>query len=223
PSSRQLVSFLAIRVKNWVRPLGLQRLGQPCLLTGTGMAFPWAALQSVPLASGNLVEDMQLGLDLTLAGYPPLLCPEARVLGQQPHSAQAETTQRTRWEHGHLRTLGLVPHLLWSGLRRRRLGLIALALDLSVPPLALLAMLWTATAGLTMLFALISGLWGPALISITAGGLFTMAVLIAWGGFARDISLMQLLAVPLYLLWKVPLYFKFVTSPQVSWIRTERE
>src|SRR5947209_2702520 len=39
--ARDLVSALAFLVKNWVRPRGLFRLGLPCLLTGTGMAFPW--------------------------------------------------------------------------------------------------------------------------------------------------------------------------------------
>ncbi|MEO0541925.1 MAG: glycosyltransferase [Cyanobacteria bacterium P01_A01_bin.105] len=223
PDARQLVSLLAIRVKNWVRPLGLHHMGQPCLLTGTGMAFPWDAIQSVPLASGNLVEDMQLGLDLTLAGYPPLLCPDVRVTGKQPQSTQAATTQRTRWEHGHLRTLALVPKLLWTGLRRRQLSVIALALDLAVPPLALLALLWTGTMAVTAVAALLGSIWLPALVSGVSGLLFTTAVLTAWWHFARNIALLQLLSIPLYLLWKVPLYFKFVTNPQIQWIRTDRE
>lgn len=223
PTARQVVSLLAIRVKNWVRPLGLHHLRQPCLLTGTGMAFPWAALQSVPLASGNIVEDMQLGLDLTQTGYPPLLCPEAHVFGEQPQTTHAETTQRTRWEHGHLRTLAKVPALLWDGLRQRQLGLVALALDLAVPPLALLALLWVSTAALATVALFVSGIWLPALISYIAGVLFTLAILLAWGRFARDIALTKLLAVPLYLFWKVPLYFKFLTRPQLQWIRTERK
>ena len=223
PGARQIVSLLAIRVKNWVRPLGLHRLGQPCLLTGTGMAFPWTALQSVSLASGNLVEDMQLGLDLTQAGYPPLLCADARVLGTQPHSAAAETSQRTRWEHGHLRTLASVPKLLWSGLRQRRLSLIALALDLAIPPLSLLCMIWVGATALTTAAALLGGIWLPAIVSYGAGALFAVAVLTAWRCFATDIALLQLLAVPLYLLWKLPLYLKFIIRPQLQWIRTDRE
>src|SRR5438067_1718063 len=38
---RGQVSAFAFLVKNVVRPRGLARLGAPCLLTGTGMAFPW--------------------------------------------------------------------------------------------------------------------------------------------------------------------------------------
>ena len=74
---REQVSAFAFRYKNLIRPLGLRRLGLPCLLTGTGMAFPWPLLRDAVLADGNIVEDMQLGLDLAAAGRPPRFCPEA--------------------------------------------------------------------------------------------------------------------------------------------------
>jgi cellulose synthase/poly-beta-1,6-N-acetylglucosamine synthase-like glycosyltransferase len=48
-------------VKNQVRPLGCRRLGLPCQLMGTGMAFPWDVLREAPLASGHIVEDLRLG------------------------------------------------------------------------------------------------------------------------------------------------------------------
>src|SRR5262245_56051654 len=73
------VAEFAWRVKNWLRPLGLGALGLPCQLAGTGMAFPWDAICPADLASGWIVEDLKLGLDLALAGHPPLFCPSARV------------------------------------------------------------------------------------------------------------------------------------------------
>ena len=60
----------AWRVKNWTRPSGLSALGLPCQLMGTGMAFPWKIISSANLGDGELVEDLQLGLDLALAGTP---------------------------------------------------------------------------------------------------------------------------------------------------------
>src|SRR5208283_3138044 len=93
------LSAFAFRIKNIVRPLGMARLGLPCLLTGTGMAFPWLLIRSAPLATGNIVEDMKLGLDLAVAGQPPKLCSEARVSGELPSVRRAAVTQRTRWEH----------------------------------------------------------------------------------------------------------------------------
>ena len=73
------VAEFAWRVKNWVRPLGLGSVGLPCQLVGTGMAFPWHLIRSVDVASGWLVEDLKLGLDLAATGHPPIFCPSARV------------------------------------------------------------------------------------------------------------------------------------------------
>ncbi len=43
-----MVSTLALLVRNRVRPRGLRRLGLPCQLTGSGMAFPWPTLRDAP-------------------------------------------------------------------------------------------------------------------------------------------------------------------------------
>ena len=124
---RERASAFAFQYKNLVRPLGLWRLGLPCLLTGAGMAFPWALLRGAALAHGNIVEDMQLGLDLAAAGCPPRFCPEARVRSEFPSSRKAAAGQRTRWEHGHLQTLlRQAPRLAAAALLRRRLDLLGL-------------------------------------------------------------------------------------------------
>ena len=226
PSPKEMVSTFAFKVKNLVRPLGLRILGQPCLLTGTGMAFPWDALKDVNLASGNIVEDMKLGLDLAVAGYEPILCPHALVTGDQPQQDSTAMTQRTRWEHGHLQTLlTCVPPLLSQGLKQRRLGLISLGLDLCIPPLSLLVMLWVAGAALiTAVTLLLSTSWLPAMAVYAAGVALLLAIVLAWAGFARqDIPGSKLLSIPLYILWKIPLYFKFLSGPESKWIRTERD
>ena len=70
PTPKDSISALAFLVKNLVRPSGLKELGFPSLLTGTGMAFPWSVIREVSLASSNIVEDMQMSLDLAIAGTP---------------------------------------------------------------------------------------------------------------------------------------------------------
>jgi cellulose synthase/poly-beta-1,6-N-acetylglucosamine synthase-like glycosyltransferase len=225
PSPKSAVSFLAFTVKNLVRPLGLAQFGGPCPLTGTGMAFPWSVLREMRLASGNIVEDMQLGVDLAIAGYPPLFCASAKVTGLLPQQQQTAKSQRTRWEHGHLQTLlSQVPRLLKAMLHQRRGDLLVIALDLSVPPLSLLVMIWLIALG----FALVAYQLGtsviPVMVLLVQGLLIGIAILAAWGKFCRaDLSASTLLMVPLYLLWKVPLYFAFLVKPQKKWIRTERE
>ncbi len=225
PSLKDLVSAFAFRVKNWVRPKGLHQLGQPVLLTGSGMAFPYHIIRSMPLASGNIVEDMQLGLDLALAGHAPLLEDRTIVWGELPAEEAAATTQRTRWEHGHLHTLlTQVPRLLVAAVKQRRFGLFALALEQAVPPLALLVLLWGSVGLLSILSSAVSSIWIPTFITGISGFLLLAGIVVAWVGFGRDtIPFSKLVAVPLYIAWKIPLYISFLFKRQTAWVRTSRD
>jgi cellulose synthase/poly-beta-1,6-N-acetylglucosamine synthase-like glycosyltransferase len=225
PNPKDAVSSLALLVKNLVRPQGLATMGLPCLLGGTGMAFPWSVIREAPLASGNIVEDMQLGLDLAIAGHSPIFCSQARVTGVLPQQNQAAKSQRTRWEHGHLQTLiEQVPRLLKESIAQKRSDLLALALELSVPPLSLLVILWLTALGCAVLAAR-SGLAStPAILLAAEGLLILVAIVGAWAKFGRaEVSLLTLLAVPFYVLWKIPLYLAFLVRPQTKWIRTSRD
>ncbi|NEO86978.1 MAG: glycosyltransferase [Spirulina sp. SIO3F2] len=226
PQAKDAVSAFAFKVKNLVRPLGLQQWGQPCLLTGTGMAFPWDVVRSVDLASGEIVEDMKLGLDLAIAGYAPQFCGDGLVLGRLPSVEAAATSQRTRWEHGHLQMLQrYVPPLLGSAVRQFRLDLLATALELAIPPLSLLVVLWVGVALVTVLVTLLGWVYIWPFVGIaSAGGLLLISILGAWVKFGReDLPLQTLLSIPLYILWKIPLYFKFLRKPEAEWVRTERD
>jgi cellulose synthase/poly-beta-1,6-N-acetylglucosamine synthase-like glycosyltransferase len=223
--ARSALSGLAFLVRNLVRPRGLHRLGLPCQLTGTGMAFPWPVLRDAPLLRANLVEDMVLGIELALAGTPPILCSAVRVSSVLPAPGAAQLRQRRRWEHGHLSTLmASGPGLLLAGLVRRQVALVGLALDLMVPPLALLA---STIAGLSLVAA--SAAWagasaGPLLLCLNAGTLVLSAVLIGWWRFGRKlVSARSFAAVPLYVLWKLPLYLGFfLRGRHPQWERTSR-
>jgi cellulose synthase/poly-beta-1,6-N-acetylglucosamine synthase-like glycosyltransferase len=225
PKPKDAVSALAFTVKNWVRLAGLSRLGLHAILTGTGMAFPWHVLQRVSLASGNIVEDMQISVDLAIAGVPPIFCEDARVNGSLPQQGTAAASQRTRWEHGHLQTLTTqAPRLLQAALRQRRWDLLIFALDLSIPPLSLLVMLWCAIGAGAIGAAAFGASGLAAMISGLSISLILISVIAAWAKFAKqEISGWALLSIPFYILWKIPLYFKFLVKPQTQWIRTERD
>lgn len=224
PQPKDSVSALAFLVKNLVRPRGLSQLGFPCLLTGTGMAFPWEIIRKAPLASGNIVEDMQLGLDLAIAGYPPQFCQTAKVTGILPPQGEAATSQRTRWEHGHLQTLlTQAPRLTIAAIKQLRFDLLALALDLVVPPLSLLVMAWGAGLIIAGIGAILGASWLPFAVLAIAGVLIFLSIISAWAKFGqKDIPGQSLLAVPFYVLWKIPLYFAFIIKRQSQWVRTER-
>lgn len=223
PSPKDLVSALAVMVSNLVRPTGLARLGWPSLMRGTGMAFPWAIIHQVPLASGNLVEDLKLGLDLTIAGHAPVFCPEAKVVAVLPQQDAAKE-QRTRWEHGSLQTLlTQVPHMLKMFIRQRRFELLASALDLSIPPLSLLVMLWVTSIGGALVAGLLGATWIPVVLLSIAGILLILSIVGAWAKFGRSfLPIQTLLAVPFYILWKIPLYLAFLVKPETNWVRTKR-
>lgn len=224
PSPKDTISALAILVKNFVRLQGLANLKLPCLLYGTGMAFPWSVISQVSLANGNIVEDMQLAIDLAIAGYPPMYCPSARVTAILPQEQQAMKTQRTRWEHGHLHTLiTQVPRLVKAAIAQRSWELLILALDLGVPPLSLLVMVWGATTVSAILLGIIAGLWLPALVLGLTGLLIFTSILGSWMKFGRGIPGSVLLTIPLYILWKIPLYIAFLFKPQTEWIKTKRD
>ena len=225
PTPKDAISALAILVKNFVRLQGLANLGLPCLLYGTGMAFPWSVISTASLANGNIVEDMQLAIDLAIAGYPPLYCPEAKVTGILPQEQQAIKSQRTRWEHGHLQTLTTqVPRLLRAAISQRRFDLVILALDLGVPPLSLLVLAWIATMAMALLLWIVGGAWIPTLALTVVGLLIFTSIVGSWVKFGRQtISGSVLLRIPLYILWKIPLYLAFLFKPQKQWIKTKRD
>ena len=225
PTPKDSISALAFLVKNLVRPSGLKQLGFPSLLTGTGMAFPWSIIRSVSLASSNIVEDMQMSLDLAIAGSPTVFCPEARVTGCLPQQQEVAKTQRTRWEHGHIQTLlTQTPRLTTASVQQKRFDLLAIALDLSIPPLSLLVAIWLAAFTASILAAIIGTSPVPAILLAVQGLLILVSIVSAWAKFGRtEISGVTLLSVPFYILWKIPLYVGFILNRQTKWVRTERD
>nr|WP_298163858.1 glycosyltransferase family 2 protein [uncultured Pseudomonas sp.] len=212
-------------VKNLLRPTGWVRLGWPCQLMGSGMAFIWRDLALIDLASSHLVEDLKMGLDFCRNGKPPLFCPDARVSSYFPRSEEGLSSQRTRWEHGHLGViLGDAPKLLVESLGQRNWKLLGMTLDLLVPPLALLTLVAVAAFVLSWLLFGLSGLLAPAMIATVGVALLGVTILLAWARCGREIiSFMSLLYAPFYALKKIPLYLGFLLKRQVDWVRSKRD
>jgi cellulose synthase/poly-beta-1,6-N-acetylglucosamine synthase-like glycosyltransferase len=221
---RMRIAEFAWIVKNQVRPTGLNRLGLPCQLMGTGMAFPWPLIQAANLATGHIVEDLKLGIDLARTGTPPLFCPEAIVRSEFPTSSDGVQGQRTRWEHGHLGVIASeVPRLFVSSLLQMNSNLMTLTLDLSVPPLALLALLVLAVWSTCAIFFVFSNAATPLIISTTGALLLVLSVFMSWLRYGRKtITVGSLALAAIYALWKIPLYAKFLVARQMNWVRSNR-
>ena len=224
PINHQVAEF-AWRVRNWVRPLGLMALSLPCQLMGSGMAFPWTVIRSVELSSAHIVEDLRLGLDLANSGCAPIFCPSAVVTSTFPSSAEGAKGQRRRWEHGQI---GLVlttaiPRLLQAA-KEGNPNLLALVLDLVVPPLSLfliLLIVMLIVSGLALLLGLDAAAFT---ISLGCVVVVSLATMLAWVSRGREVlPLRSLMLVPSYFLAKFRQYVAAVLGERVSqWVRADR-
>jgi cellulose synthase/poly-beta-1,6-N-acetylglucosamine synthase-like glycosyltransferase len=222
----QRIAAFAWDLNTRVRPEGFRRLGLPCQLMGSGMAFPWPLLKKVNFATGHIVEDLKLGLDFAEQRAAAVFVPHAVVKSTFPSNQQGAQSQRRRWEHGHLSTIvTTAPRLLWRSLTRTNGQLLALTVDMCVPPLALLGMLLVSNLVLAQILVWLGAV--PAAIgvlSLSLVGLFVAVVLLGWWFAGRRwLSIGELLAAPLYILKKVPLYLSFLTKRQMGWVRTKRD
>lgn len=223
--SYQVAEF-AWLTKNLIRPLGLFALGLPCQLMGTGMAFPWQVITSAKLASNEIVEDLKLGLDLALAGVPPVFCPTAKVYSVFPSSKTGRRDQRERWEKGHIASIvSSVPRLLLRSVVCGNFSLFVLTLDVAIPPLSLFSLLLLGSLLLSGITAFAYGSYVALFISIANAIGFGLAIFLCWITFGRNaLPTQMLLKIPFYIISKLPLYKSIFTGKaKGGWIRTDRE
>jgi cellulose synthase/poly-beta-1,6-N-acetylglucosamine synthase-like glycosyltransferase len=223
PSTR--LREFAYRVNTWIRPLGLSSAGLPCQLVGTGMAFPWEIIAPANLATGALVEDLKLGLELAANGYPPIFCPAATVTSEFPATREGSRSQQLRWEQGHLSVIAAeIPWLILRAIRRGDKDLLAMTLDAAVPPFSLLWMIILLFLGLGL------GSWrmgmGSAALLVSLGNLsgFICAILVCWQRVGRDLlTLRSVFFAGLGALGKIPFYYGILFKRNTyTWIRTDR-
>lgn len=219
------ISTFAFAIKNLVRQRGLQRLARRAHLTGTGMALPWALFSGANLGGSNIVEDLALGLELADRDAAPALV-EGATVWSPPANAEGTLEQRKRWEGGYLATsLRAAPKIFGKSLAKGDLRGVIGALDLSIPPLALLVLVNLFALVVTCLIALLGGPIWPLLVQLASGSLAGVALLLAWEREGRRfVSAGTLLRLPLYLLWKLPMYLGlFRRGAPKEWLRSGRQ
>jgi cellulose synthase/poly-beta-1,6-N-acetylglucosamine synthase-like glycosyltransferase len=213
-------------MKNQVRATGSFRLGRACHLMGTGMALPWDLMSTAQLATGHVAEDMKLGLDMAMAGRPTQFLDEVHISSEFPRNADTARQQKTRWEHGHMQALvEELPRLLLALVRRPSAAKLVLALDLVIPPLALYFICLALTLPLWLIGCLFSpALAAAAIVSLTSACALALAITISWQRQARHLlSVRELLNMPLYVAWKLPVYIAYFLNQRSCWTRTARK
>jgi cellulose synthase/poly-beta-1,6-N-acetylglucosamine synthase-like glycosyltransferase len=218
------ISTFAFMIKNLVRQRGLQRLAGRAHLTGTGMALPWRIFEGANLGGSNIVEDLALGLELAERSAPAMLV-EGATIWSPPASAAGTLVQRRRWEGGYIATaLKAAPKALMRSVARGDLRGIFAALDLSVPPLTLLFALNALAFLIALLAAMIGAAIWPLLTQLAVGAIVATALAMAWAREGRRfVSGLTLLRLPVYVLWKAPMYLGLARrgAPE-EWLRTGR-
>ena len=189
------------------------------------MAMPFGLFQASAHVRSSIVEDLALGLELAEQGRPPQLVTDAFVWSASS-TEQGTLIQRRRWEGGFLATAARYgPKALANGLGRGNMRSMLASLDLLVPPLALFAALNIAALALAAVLTLVFGAaWWPIIVHVlllTGAG---FAVLAAWVCEGRPfVSLGVLARLPLYVLWKLPMYLGLARrGAPGEWLRTGR-
>jgi len=219
------LSTFAFMLKNLVRQRGLQRLAGRVHLTGTGMAMPFGLFRASGQVHSSIVEDLALGLELAEAGHPSKLVSDAFVWSSGSNE-KGTLTQRRRWEGGFIATaLRQGPKLIRRAITRGDFRALFAGLDLLVPPLALFAILNLAALIVATLLTFVLGAetW-PLVTHVALLGVAGLALFLAWLGEGRKfVTLSALARVPLYVLWKLPLYLGFARrgAPE-EWLRSGR-
>lgn len=217
-------SAAAFYIKNAVRQLGAARLGAPAILTGSGMAFPWAIFADLPLATGHVAEDLMLGVESALAGRAPIFDPLAIVLGTAS-SDKGTAVQRRRWESGFLQVASdHAGTLLARAITRGQLRLGWLGLHLLTPPLIPLIALDIVAIVLLGSLWLLTGVGAVALVALASLTVAAMTgVVVALAAHQRLGLLGGWRDVPRYMLWKLGLSLAAVLRRERTWIRTDRD
>ncbi|HSY24506.1 MAG TPA: glycosyltransferase family 2 protein [Polyangiaceae bacterium] len=212
-----------------VRSRARERLGLSAGLRGNGMAFSTAVLKEVPHEAFSIVEDVEYGIRLGLAGHRVHYAGHAKVYGEMVASEEGSRSQRSRWEGGRLALVRqhALP-LLREAWRRKSVVLLDLAADLLVPPLTYVVITtFGGTAVALAWVALGGGAWWAAAPWLLASGLVLVYVGRGlWLAGVGPRAVVDLAYAPVYMVWKVALAARTSakqSAPQAEWVRTARE
>ncbi|HEY7771794.1 MAG TPA: glycosyltransferase family 2 protein [Marinagarivorans sp.] len=219
------ISEFAIYIKNYIRPLGLSKIGGSVPITGSGFGAPFFLLKDVDLASGEIVEDMKLGNDLALMGFRTLFCRDARVNSELPIDNKVAQGQRKRWEHGHISILArYVPKLGLSGLLKASPSLLFTAIDLAILPLTFLVAANGLMITALLVVAVLTGYWLPFAYLLSVQGLILVGLAYANSSACpRLLRLSDLVHIVYFGASKVGVYASLVTGRRSGWVKTRRD
>lgn len=221
-SWRTRLMAIALGMFHDLRSLARERLRLSCGLRGNGMCFAADVLATHPHRAHGLVEDVEYGVELGVAGIRVAYAHEAEVRGEMAAGRRAATTQRERWEGGRAKLARQwVGPLLRKAIRERDRVALDLALDLATPPLSRIVLVTAIGFGLEGCAWLTRGAVTPAAWIWATHALALAAYVIrgvALSGLGAR-GFVTLALAPGYVLWKLVAVRR---SAPAQWRRTER-
>ena len=195
-----------------------------CGIRGNGWCVTHCLLAEVPYAAFSLVEDVEYGAAIAIAGHRVHYADEAEVRGEMAASDRAAASQRRRWEGGRSQLQrAQLRRLFAEAWRYGDAVCLDVALDLLVPPLSRITLSVAALSALTLIATLVhpqleAMLLLPAFCAIALAAYVTRGWQLSGMGLA---GITALLHAPRFVLWKLTLALRGPHDGQ--WIRTERE
>jgi 1,2-diacylglycerol 3-beta-glucosyltransferase len=222
-SWRTRLMAVAFALFHRTRSLGRERLGLSAGLRGNGMCFSRELLAELPPRAYGLVEDVEYGLALGLAGIRVAFVHEAEVRGEMVAGGKQSVSQRRRWEEGRRALVRAeLPRLVRAALARRSLMLTDLALDLAVPPLSTVGLGLAAGLALEAAYLLAGGGFGVRAVAWLAGAAL-LAVYLGRGVQHSGLgwkAVRAMAVAPAYVAWKLLVARPFGRGG--AWVRTAR-
>lgn len=220
-SWRAAFGYMGFTTINFVRPAGRAWLGGTAELRGSGMAFRAPVLLSYGWPAHSIAEDIEFSKRLLLDGILIGFNPAAKVTSDIPLQASQANVQQQRWEGGKMHIIRTyLPQTFRHALAHPSIAHFDALLDLLVPPQSMLfALLLLAFAMAAVVHPVWAGLIAACGFSvafcITTGLLLQRAPLKVW---------LYLLALPVFLAWKIPLYSGLLLRRGgQDWNRTPRD
>ncbi len=206
--------------------MGLSYLGGSVPITGSGFAVPYVFLTQVKLASGEIVEDMKLGIDLLFAGHKTSFSPSLCNSSVLPVGDEVANVQRERWEHGHLSMIfKYVPQLLTKGLGQGSPAILLTALDMCILPLTLLVVVNFCLLIMCFLLALLLGMSFllTKLVALSLVSIFTALIIANMTAVKAYINMSDLWGLVNFVLSKVAVYRAVLMGKKSGWVKTHRD
>lgn len=212
----------AFNIFNHLRMAGPFQLSGTCVLKGNGMAFDKFLIEETGWPCHSIVEDMEFSQLLLMNDISVHYNPDAVVRSEMVTSGANASSQRSRWESGRFKLVSQMAlpllRLFFSTGQIRYLVAFA---ELAVPPLTLLVLLFAIASLLAL--ALLNGAW----LQLVAAWWAILLFYVVSGQIQRHAGLHTwrvLIAAPLYILWKIPLYLAMaIRKKSDAWVRTKRE